>query len=380
MSEDRILKRAVIREELVALTGDYIAAIVLNQFLYWSKRRRDFDKFIKEEQERDPTAKMAPTHGWIYKSTEELRDEIMVTVSDSTVRRRIKELVEKGWLRERRNPRLKWDRTLQYRPDIYRIQRDLWKLGYPLADYPLQYTEADFLDDECILQGEESKPRGEKSKPPSDGTIPEITSEIPSEVTAEDISSPATTQAQRIAEQSKEFDGLAGEDALDAAFGPRGNGNEPQPRQKHEDPRAELAESYAKSLSRDRETPAEAVTEAFLKSEGTELSETKRKSLVAHFARIIENSGGATKAQAVLAWKSWRKANKWRETVNPRWENFELEYALELGKVKKGTVTERDVMDAAAKAKQQHRAVQRRINDSPELMWARQGAAPRRMR
>lgn len=47
------LKRVVIKEELVALTGDAISALVLNQFIYWSERRHDFDKFIKEERERN---------------------------------------------------------------------------------------------------------------------------------------------------------------------------------------------------------------------------------------------------------------------------------------------------------------------------------------
>jgi len=46
------LKRVVIKEELVALTGDYIKAILLNQFLYWSERVEDFDLFILEEQQR----------------------------------------------------------------------------------------------------------------------------------------------------------------------------------------------------------------------------------------------------------------------------------------------------------------------------------------
>jgi hypothetical protein len=47
----RKLKRVVIKEELVALTGDIIEAIILNQFLYWSERVEDFDKFIMEEKE-----------------------------------------------------------------------------------------------------------------------------------------------------------------------------------------------------------------------------------------------------------------------------------------------------------------------------------------
>ena len=46
------LKRVVIKEELVVLTGDIFKAVILNQFLYWSERVKDFDKFISEEKVR----------------------------------------------------------------------------------------------------------------------------------------------------------------------------------------------------------------------------------------------------------------------------------------------------------------------------------------
>lgn len=36
----RKLKRVVIKEELVILTGDHIAALALNQFLYWFERQK----------------------------------------------------------------------------------------------------------------------------------------------------------------------------------------------------------------------------------------------------------------------------------------------------------------------------------------------------
>jgi hypothetical protein len=44
------LKRAVIKEEYVALTGSVDKALILNQFVYWSERVRDFDLFVKEEK------------------------------------------------------------------------------------------------------------------------------------------------------------------------------------------------------------------------------------------------------------------------------------------------------------------------------------------
>ena len=47
------LKRSVIKEEeLVELTGNYIDAVLLNQFIYWSERVHDFDLFIEQENKR----------------------------------------------------------------------------------------------------------------------------------------------------------------------------------------------------------------------------------------------------------------------------------------------------------------------------------------
>ena len=40
------LKRAVIKEELVELTGDFRPALILNQFIYWIERMYDADKYI----------------------------------------------------------------------------------------------------------------------------------------------------------------------------------------------------------------------------------------------------------------------------------------------------------------------------------------------
>jgi len=172
MSEPKKLKRVVIKEELVALTDDYIAALALCQFLYWSERRNDFDKFILEEKQRQPDLNADLTHGWIYKSIDELYDELMLKpLSPSTLRRRVETLVERGWIDRRRNPQFKWDKTWQYRPNIFKIQHDLLELGYSLEGYPLQF-------DKCILQGETSNVQGETSNVQGEIALPEITSEI----------------------------------------------------------------------------------------------------------------------------------------------------------------------------------------------------------
>lgn len=48
--EVKKLKRAVIKEEFVTITKDFILAVILNQFIYWSDRVNDFDKMIEEER------------------------------------------------------------------------------------------------------------------------------------------------------------------------------------------------------------------------------------------------------------------------------------------------------------------------------------------
>lgn len=139
------LKRIVIKEELVALTGDYRKAIILNQFLYWTERVKDFDKFIIEEKlrlEKDGEKNNYNLqNGWIYKTSEELSEETMLGLSKSNIRLHIKSLIESGWIDERVNPNFKWDKTMQYRVNTLKLQKDLCKLGYALEGYPLFFYE-----------------------------------------------------------------------------------------------------------------------------------------------------------------------------------------------------------------------------------------------
>ena len=135
------LKRVVIKEELVELTGGFIPAIILNQFLYWSERMFDTDKYIREEKDRaekfDTNVSIDESNGWIYKTSTELNEELMIGISVSTMRKYIKQLVEAGFILERKNPKYKWDKTMQYRVNLYKVQLELGKLGYVLEGYKL---------------------------------------------------------------------------------------------------------------------------------------------------------------------------------------------------------------------------------------------------
>lgn len=147
------LKRVVIKQELVELTGDFRPALILNQFIYWTERMFDTDKYIAEERERavkhDTDISIDESKGWIYKTASELNEELMVGMSNSTIGKYIKQLVEAGYLAQRRNPKYKWDKTLQYRVDLYKVQKDLGALGYALEGYKL-LPNIEILDTEII--------------------------------------------------------------------------------------------------------------------------------------------------------------------------------------------------------------------------------------
>jgi len=133
------LKRVPIKEELVEITGDYIKAVILQQFIYWSERTNDYDKFILEEKsqaERYGYEYVAELkNGWIYKSSEQLSEETLLRLKHTAMRTHIKALVEKGFLSERTNPLDRRDRTIQYRVNILAIQLDLLEHNYVLDGY-----------------------------------------------------------------------------------------------------------------------------------------------------------------------------------------------------------------------------------------------------
>lgn len=137
--DPRKLKRVPIKEELVVITGDYLKAVILQQFIYWSERTRDYDEFVLEEREHaekyghDYEAEFK--NGWIYKSAEQLSQETLLNLRHTAMRTHIKILVDKGFLSERTNPIDKRDRTIQYRVNILAIQLDLLEHGYILDGY-----------------------------------------------------------------------------------------------------------------------------------------------------------------------------------------------------------------------------------------------------
>lgn len=135
-SEDQQI--SLIRKELVALTDNHDKAIVLNQLLYWTERVKDFELWLKEEKNFDSNNPALPQHGWIYKTAKDLIKETLLCINRTTLRRYMTFLIHKGWVAERSNPSNKWDKTLQYRVNLRKIQSDLSALGRTLPDIYLR--------------------------------------------------------------------------------------------------------------------------------------------------------------------------------------------------------------------------------------------------
>lgn len=190
--EERTLRRAVIKEELVALTGNAIDAVILQQFIYWSERVKDFDKF-KEQENRIAKLNGEAIHelsaGWIYKTADQLAEETMLGLSKASMRSHIKNLIDRGYLAERQNPKCKWDRTTQYRVSLYAVQKGLNNLGFTLEGYVFEDEKADNPRKtasleikprslEIKLQSSDFKLRSDKNFTTIPKTITENTTEI----------------------------------------------------------------------------------------------------------------------------------------------------------------------------------------------------------
>lgn len=130
------LKRAVIKEELVALTGDAYQAVILDRFITLTFESMEYDRLMLEEKARAESIgriiDVPISFGWIYKKSEDLASEIMIINTARTVRQKVTELVEKGYLLERNSDEYRFERTKQYKVDMDKISQGLELMGYRL--------------------------------------------------------------------------------------------------------------------------------------------------------------------------------------------------------------------------------------------------------
>jgi len=132
-----------LREEFAALVksvdggvGKLPLALVLGQMEYWAGRK-ERGEFVAEEIGRATDDEAGTLQaGWIYKSAQQLSDEIFGMVSTRSASRGLDGLVELGVLMRRRNPRNNIDKTWHYRLDLLGLGRMLLGLGYKLERWP----------------------------------------------------------------------------------------------------------------------------------------------------------------------------------------------------------------------------------------------------
>lgn len=137
-------KLNILREEYLAITGDPLIALLLNQFLFWTEKLEEIDEYLHEEAQRRTRPEesaillSAVTEGWIRKSHTEMASKALLPVSDTTMRNYLSKLVSLGVLKSRNNPADKFDRQMQYRVDLLALNALLESHGYnPVSGFAL---------------------------------------------------------------------------------------------------------------------------------------------------------------------------------------------------------------------------------------------------
>jgi DNA-binding MarR family transcriptional regulator len=168
------LGRVVLKEEFFAITECLEEAIVLNQMCYWSERMKEMDEFLEEEYTMLVDHIAVLSHGWIYKSAAGLAKEMFGAVSEKTMNRILDRLVNKNFLRRRRNPnpKYKFDKTYHYRVNFVEIILKLQLKKMPLSGYQVIEECADRIN-----KGVAPKRHFDGSNDHVDGAIPETITE-----------------------------------------------------------------------------------------------------------------------------------------------------------------------------------------------------------
>lgn len=146
--QPRKLKRCVIKEEFVSLTGDAVSAAILNQMIFWQELVNKSDQEILSEinayekigdKRKVANLKSQLKHGWFWKAAKEMAEEVMFSTRQ-TVDRKMRVLVDKGFMECRPNPDPRYV-TNYYRVNLAYIQAELNKLGFSLEGYALPETQ-----------------------------------------------------------------------------------------------------------------------------------------------------------------------------------------------------------------------------------------------
>jgi hypothetical protein len=103
----------VIRSDFIGICVDSpsapCAGALLGIFEYWTTHVRKLG----------PSKNQMP---WVYKSQQSLKDDVMGLFGLNTIHKNLQWLVDQGYLKRRRNPKNRWDKTWQYQLAVEVIQ------------------------------------------------------------------------------------------------------------------------------------------------------------------------------------------------------------------------------------------------------------------
>lgn len=157
------------RTPLVILHQDYLdicdnsipAAIILKILEYWTDiKLSNIEQVVIENKIREKEELSFIDYDvWIYKTYKDFIQDSLGLLKDHQVRKGLDTLLTLGFIERRNNPKYQWDRTMQYKVNIDRVQR---ALNNDSIRYPQRMEDAPATDGN--VAGNEA--------------IPEITTEI----------------------------------------------------------------------------------------------------------------------------------------------------------------------------------------------------------
>lgn len=120
--EKRVL---VLRKALIVILetapDSHVAAGILSQFIFWTDIKINHMPQAKHHNRAAANESLEPAQDeelWIYKTAEELQQELMGIAGETRVIQNLKWLMDNGFLERRSNPKYRWDKTFQYRLNI----------------------------------------------------------------------------------------------------------------------------------------------------------------------------------------------------------------------------------------------------------------------
>ena len=125
MNNIRNPRRVIVKEEIVAITGDMNLAIVLSQIL-------DLSKCVNKDDDlkNGVTFEFDGCDVWMSVSANNLLDKCLLNISDRSMRAYLNKLCDMGFISSRRNPLCKFDTTMQYMVNFDCILKAIIAKGY----------------------------------------------------------------------------------------------------------------------------------------------------------------------------------------------------------------------------------------------------------